>query len=239
MQRSYKKIIFVIVTIFFSVLSITQDADARLCFWCERLPMDCPKMESLPVPENPCMVLIVNRGSTVDVEINTGSKQITTPGFVDEEGILIGVNKDNSKGLVLNIVQLNNTITNRETTSDIFYGFSKDSSTFHVWGVTTKPNDSTDQQTLDSLYQVWNKPTVKNTEKERSESDAAVGIKKEGVKRTPSSEERPAVPIWIRNNAEWFSKGLISEDDYVSALEWLINNEIIRIAPVAMDKGLK
>jgi len=64
---------------------------------------------------------------------------------------------------------------------------------------------------------------------EPGKSDAAeIAIKEEGVKRIPSSEKRPAVPDWIKNNAKWFSEGMISEDDFVKGLEWMINNGIIR-----------
>ena len=57
---------------------------------------------------------------------------------------------------------------------------------------------------------------------------AEIAIKEEGVKRIPSSEKRPAVPDWIKKNAKWFSEGMISEDDFVKGLEWMINNGIIR-----------
>ncbi len=36
------------------------------------------------------------------------------------------------------------------------------------------------------------------------------------------------VPDWIKNNAGWWADGLISEDDFVNGLKWLVENGIIR-----------
>ena len=38
------------------------------------------------------------------------------------------------------------------------------------------------------------------------------------------------VPEWVRNNAGWWADDLISEDEFVKALEFLIQNGIIRIS---------
>ena len=84
------------------------------------------------------------------------------------------------------------------------------------------------------------KATAK-AQKEQSEANAAqVGIKEEGVKKIPSSEKRPAVPEWIKKNADWYGKGQITENDFVQGLEWMINNGIIRIESVAIkEEGVK
>ena len=37
------------------------------------------------------------------------------------------------------------------------------------------------------------------------------------------------IPEWIKNNAGWWADGLISEDDYVTGLKWMINNGVIQI----------
>ncbi|MCH8916306.1 MAG: hypothetical protein IIA82_10780 [Thaumarchaeota archaeon] len=39
---------------------------------------------------------------------------------------------------------------------------------------------------------------------------------------------KPKVPDWVRNNAGWYAEGLITEDDFVVGLEWMINKEIIQ-----------
>lgn len=37
------------------------------------------------------------------------------------------------------------------------------------------------------------------------------------------------IPDWVKNNFEWFAQDLISEDEIISALQFLINNDIIII----------
>jgi hypothetical protein len=55
-----------------------------------------------------------------------------------------------------------------------------------------------------------------------------------------STQPRPKVPVWIKNNAEWFSQGVISEDDFVKGLEWMVNNGIIRVESVGIkEEGVK
>ena len=37
------------------------------------------------------------------------------------------------------------------------------------------------------------------------------------------------VPVWIKNNAKWWSEGLISEDDFVKGIEFLVSGGIIQV----------
>ena len=37
------------------------------------------------------------------------------------------------------------------------------------------------------------------------------------------------LPSWIRNNADWWSSGLITQDDYLRGLEYLIEKGIIKL----------
>jgi len=37
------------------------------------------------------------------------------------------------------------------------------------------------------------------------------------------------IPQWIKNAAEWWSQGEITEDDFLNAIEYLVKNEIIQI----------
>ena len=79
------------------------------------------------------------------------------------------------------------------------------------------------------------KATTK-AKKESSNEDAAAqregyigGKGEEGkIESGDMTQPRPKVPGWIKNNAEWFAQGVISEDDFVKGLEWMINNGIIR-----------
>ena len=42
-----------------------------------------------------------------------------------------------------------------------------------------------------------------------------------------TAEEK--VPDWIRNNAGWWANGLISEDDFVNGIKYLVGQGIIRV----------
>lgn len=43
------------------------------------------------------------------------------------------------------------------------------------------------------------------------------------------SMEPIAIPDWVRNNAQWWSKGLIEEGDFLSGIQYLINQQIIQV----------
>src|SRR3972149_5667588 len=38
-----------------------------------------------------------------------------------------------------------------------------------------------------------------------------------------------SIPVWVKNNAKWWSEGSISEGEYLKSLEYLITKEIINI----------
>ena len=44
-----------------------------------------------------------------------------------------------------------------------------------------------------------------------------------------------SIPDWVRNNAEWWSKDLIGEDDFVSGIEYLIIHGVIQV-PIVPDE---
>jgi len=48
-------------------------------------------------------------------------------------------------------------------------------------------------------------------------------------KRAMGMEREQNVPDWIRNNAGWWADGLISDDDFVSGIKYLVEQGIIRI----------
>ena len=51
------------------------------------------------------------------------------------------------------------------------------------------------------------------------------------ISNIPSSANiyEDEIPDWIRNNAHWWSQNLISEDEFVNSLKFLIQNGIIII----------
>jgi hypothetical protein len=38
------------------------------------------------------------------------------------------------------------------------------------------------------------------------------------------------IPEWIKNNAGWWAKGQISDNDFVQGIQYLIKNGIIKLA---------
>jgi len=55
-----------------------------------------------------------------------------------------------------------------------------------------------------------------------------VVIDKSSVK--PSAAEPSAeIPSWIKNNAGWWADGLITEDDFVKGIQYLVEQGIIKV----------
>ncbi len=71
-----------------------------------------------------------------------------------------------------------------------------------------------------------------------SDEDFASGIQymiKEGIIQVPTtssgaeSTEEVAIPDWVRNNADWWSKDLISDKDFASGIQYLVSVGIISV----------
>jgi len=45
--------------------------------------------------------------------------------------------------------------------------------------------------------------------------------------RPPTAVESNEIPAWIKNNADWWSQGLISDDDFVKGIQYLVKQRII------------
>jgi hypothetical protein len=37
------------------------------------------------------------------------------------------------------------------------------------------------------------------------------------------------IPDWIRNNAKWWADGLITDEDYIKGLQYLISQGILKV----------
>ena len=55
----------------------------------------------------------------------------------------------------------------------------------------------------------------------------------DGMCIVPDPLEEPPeptpVPDWIRNNAKWWAEGQITEDDFVTGIEFLVKQGIIKV----------
>ena len=47
------------------------------------------------------------------------------------------------------------------------------------------------------------------------------------TKSTESVEE--FIPEWVKNNAAWWSDGLISEDDFLNGIKYLVKKGVIQV----------
>ncbi|MBA4462055.1 MAG: peptidase, partial [Nitrosopumilaceae archaeon] len=43
------------------------------------------------------------------------------------------------------------------------------------------------------------------------------------------------VPEWVKNTAGWWSEGLIEDKDFLKGIEYLLNEEIIKISKVSAN----
>ena len=44
----------------------------------------------------------------------------------------------------------------------------------------------------------------------------------------PTLDEK-TIPAWVKNNAEWWAQGLITDDDFVKGIQYLVEQGIISI----------
>lgn len=64
----------------------------------------------------------------------------------------------------------------------------------------------------------------------RTKSIEIVGTQLEMLQTSSIKPTTPIVPSWIQNNAGWWSKGLIGEEDFLSGIQFLINQGIIQVS---------
>ena len=51
------------------------------------------------------------------------------------------------------------------------------------------------------------------------------------------AESETSIPGWIKNNAGWWSDGIIDDSSFISGIQWLISNEIMAIPPTEQGAG--
>ena len=94
-------------------------------------------------------------------------------------------------------------------------------------------------ETIPSQIPVWIKNNVKWWVDGTIDDQAFVaGIQyliKEGIISIPetakssTSSGSQEIPAWIKNNADWWSQGLISDDDFVKGIQYLVENQVIQV----------
>jgi len=61
------------------------------------------------------------------------------------------------------------------------------------------------------------------------------GIFEVGPSTSKSNEI--AIPIWVKNNAKWWSEGTIGDSDFILGIQYLINQEIMKIPTTTPGSG--
>jgi len=54
---------------------------------------------------------------------------------------------------------------------------------------------------------------------------------------TPTKPKEIAIPIWVKNNAKWWSGGTIGDSDFILGIQYLINQGIMKIPPTTAGTG--
>jgi len=49
--------------------------------------------------------------------------------------------------------------------------------------------------------------------------------------------EENIIPSWIKNNAGWWADGQIDDGSFVTAIQWLISNDVLTIPPTEQGTG--
>ena len=49
------------------------------------------------------------------------------------------------------------------------------------------------------------------------------------IKTTETKTTEYEIPDWIRNNAKWWADGLITDQDYIKGLQYLISKGILKV----------
>jgi len=74
---------------------------------------------------------------------------------------------------------------------------------------------------------------------EQLESGEILEELQESIPKTTEIAEKPQIPDWIRNNAEWWAQGAIGDNDFVSGLQYLIKENIMVIPDLPEDTQME
>ena len=64
-----------------------------------------------------------------------------------------------------------------------------------------------------------------------------IGLSTSPITISSSWAEESVIPSWIKNNAGWWASGMITEDEFLKGIEYLINNNIILIDSTIDEKA--
>lgn len=56
---------------------------------------------------------------------------------------------------------------------------------------------------------------------------------------TVSAQQSFSIPVWIKNNAKWWSEGQIEDSDFVKGIQYLIDNNILHVGTSKDDQDIR
>ena len=96
-----------------------------------------------------------------------------------------------------------------------------------------EPNNKTTQNYLISLKNLWDKYSLDKFENPTKKPDFLQRLDEQVDEQAEAKEKK--IPFWIKNNAVWWSKDKISDDDFIYAIEYLIENKIMNLRTYAIS----
>ena len=63
-----------------------------------------------------------------------------------------------------------------------------------------------------------------------------IGLSTSPITISSSWAEESGIPSWIKNNAGWWASGMITEDEFLKGIEYLINKNIILVNSTTTDE---
>jgi len=164
------------------------------------------------------------------------NKVVITLGYFDEENNWIFTERDYAEEILKHEIGHALGLKHTEEIDDIMSAYLYD---YEKWldldkikkGVVTESSSTEIPNWIRNSAKWWYEGKIED-------SDFVSGIQfliKEKIMQIPQTSKGPTsaapkeIPEWIKNNADWWSQGLISDDDFVKGIQYLVERGIIQV----------
>jgi len=163
-------------------------------------------------------------------EVGTVSFVITDVEFTEPQGIsTVGTIEVEQESYVIvsdrTIVEISGEVFNYKEDIPIIFTLSKPDGETNQF--TVNPRKDSSYVARITILHDWPEGTYRVT---GMYDEKDLGIVTFSVSK--SSSASVSIPEWIRNNAKWFAEGAISESDFTTGIEFMINSGIMKIPDV-------